>query len=283
MGNFLSILQQMMARRRARASASTFDLDAIAFFDVNTGLTQTQKEAINQLVVSLKAANIWSRLIAVYPMVGGTAAAHKWNLKNPLDTDTAKRLEFFGGWTHSSTGAKPNGSNGYAKTFIDCHEDCPQYSFHGSYYSRENVAPGGSDYYLFGGKYTGGGMGLDFYNVSRIFGDVGAAPTVLTVTSQTVFSGLFTLTCYHNNVIRIYRGATQLGVQNANRYAYFPNINPDSNAGKLYIGAYNNNETPAFYSSYECGFASFGWGMDGTMVTAFNAAVTNFLTTLNRL
>jgi hypothetical protein len=56
---------------------------------------------------------------ALYPFVGGTASQHKFNLKNPLDTDAAFRLVFNGGITHSSTGVKGNGTNAYYQTFIN--------------------------------------------------------------------------------------------------------------------------------------------------------------------
>jgi hypothetical protein len=44
------------------------------------------------------------------------AAQFKYNLVNPVDSDAAFRLVFNGGWTHSSNGALPNGTNGYADT-----------------------------------------------------------------------------------------------------------------------------------------------------------------------
>ena len=56
---------------------------------------------------------------AIYPFVGGSAASHKFNLKDPRDLDAAFRLAFNGGWTHASTGAKPNGSNGWANTYFN--------------------------------------------------------------------------------------------------------------------------------------------------------------------
>lgn len=40
----------------------------------------------------------------------------KYNLVNPVDSDAAFRLVFNGGWTFSSSGALPNGTNGYADT-----------------------------------------------------------------------------------------------------------------------------------------------------------------------
>ena len=96
-----------------------YDPDAQAFFTAS-GLTgATNLNAVNQLVLDLKAASIWTKMKAIYPFVGGTAALHKWNLKDPQDLDAAFRLVFNGGWTHSSTGALPNGTNGYADTFFN--------------------------------------------------------------------------------------------------------------------------------------------------------------------
>jgi hypothetical protein len=92
------------------------DADAQAFLTAAVITNATQVNAVNQLTVDLKNASIWTKMKAVYPFVGGTATTHKFNLKNPLDTDAAYRLVFNGGWTHSSTGALPNGTNGYADT-----------------------------------------------------------------------------------------------------------------------------------------------------------------------
>lgn len=266
----------------------SYDSDSIAFFAVNTGLTIPQKNAVNDLVVGLKGAGLWNRMRAVYPFIGGTSTAHRWNLVDPRDSDLAKRLVFVGGVTHGSNGIKPNGTTGYAKTFFDPHEECPQYSFHGSYYSRENNAPGSGDFFPFGGKGVGPAIQLDFYNTNGIYGDVGSinftgSPTALTITSQTTFNGLFTLTCLYDNFLKIYRGSTQLGSQTTSRYGYFQNNDPNTDVGKLYLGAFNNNETAAYFSSYECGFASFGWGLNDSQVSAFNSIVNNYLTALNRL
>ena len=98
---------------------AAYDPDAQAFFTAS-GLTgATNLSAINQLVIDLKGFGIWTKMKAIYPFIGGTASLHKWNLKNPLDTDAAFRLVFNGGWTHSSTGALPNGTNAYANTFYN--------------------------------------------------------------------------------------------------------------------------------------------------------------------
>lgn len=80
--------------------------------------------AVNILVYDLKGTGpnnnveVWTSQEALYPFVGGTAFTHKWNLKNPADTNGAFRLLFSGAITHSGTGALPDGSTGVADTFL---------------------------------------------------------------------------------------------------------------------------------------------------------------------
>ena len=98
--------------------AAGFDPDAQAFITAAAITDPTQQNAINTLVVSLKGYSIWTKFKAIYPIVGGTAAQHKWNLKDPRDLNAAFRLTYGGGPTHSSTGIKGNGINGYFDTWI---------------------------------------------------------------------------------------------------------------------------------------------------------------------
>jgi hypothetical protein len=92
------------------------DSDAQAFLNAAEITSTTEANAINTLVIGMKAQGLWTKMKAVYPMVGGTASAHKFNLKDPRDLDAAYRLIFIGGWGHSSLGALPNGVNTYAET-----------------------------------------------------------------------------------------------------------------------------------------------------------------------
>src|SRR5690349_23782913 len=142
----MSVIKIMTILSTLGASSEQYDSDAQALIDAAAISNLTQKNAINQLVLDLKAAGIWNRMVAIYPFIGGTASSHKWNLKDPRDVDAAKRLTFSGSWTHSDNGALPDGSTGYANTYINFNQDVPQYSLHGSYYSRTNTAPGAGDY-----------------------------------------------------------------------------------------------------------------------------------------
>jgi hypothetical protein len=103
-------------------SSVSYDADAQLFFNAEAAagvtLTTTEKDAVNQSVLDLKANGFWTKMKFWYPLVGNTATAQKFNLKNPADSDAAYRLVFNGGWTHSSNGALPNGVNAYASTFL---------------------------------------------------------------------------------------------------------------------------------------------------------------------
>jgi hypothetical protein len=100
-------------------AASSFDPDAQAFITAAAITDPTQQTAIDNLVIGLKTDGLWTNMNVIYPLVGGTASSHKYNLKDPRDLDVAYRLAFFGGWTHDSNGITPNGTNAYADTFYN--------------------------------------------------------------------------------------------------------------------------------------------------------------------
>lgn len=95
------------------------DADALAFINAAGITNSTQIGAINNLVSDLKAYGLWSKIIAFYPFVGGTASAHKFNLVNPQDLNAAYRLVFNGGITHNASGITGNGTNGYYDLFMN--------------------------------------------------------------------------------------------------------------------------------------------------------------------
>jgi hypothetical protein len=95
---------------------SSIDPDAFRFIEVANITDQTQITAVNSLTVALKSANLWTRMRAVYPIVGTTAFSQKYNLVNP----TLYNLAFAGGWDHNrSTGMLPNGTNTVATPDIN--------------------------------------------------------------------------------------------------------------------------------------------------------------------
>lgn len=248
------------------------DADAQAFITA-AGITDaTQQSAINTLVTDLKGYGIWTKMKAIYPFVGGTSSTHKWNLKDPRDLDAAFRLVFSGGWTHSSTGATPNGTNGFANTYFIANSNLDTNNGHISYYSRDNKSDSGTpigtgtggDQFVLTPKLQAGGS----QDYTRIFS--WPSPT----TAQTNINGLF------------------LGNRNsASQYKKFRNgisyetvvVNFDTKPSTaLYIGARNGNGTAGQYSNLECAFASIGDGLTDTEAANLYTAVQAYQTTLNR-
>lgn len=120
------------------------DADVLAFL-VATGITNaTIINALCTLVSSAKTNGWWTVCDAIYPFVGGTATTHKFNLKNPADTNAAFRLLFSGGITHNANGVTGNGINGSAFTFLN-QNLLSVNSTHISTYSRTNVQDNGID------------------------------------------------------------------------------------------------------------------------------------------
>jgi len=253
---------------------AAFDPDAQAFITA-AGLTDnTQQTAINTLVVDMKGFGIWTKMKAIYPMVGGTASTHKWNLKNPLDTDAAFRLVFSGGWTHSSTGAKPNGTNAYADTFLVPNSSLLQNSTHVSYYSRTNsnnteVEIGTST----SNNSTDNKIVLEIRTSGTTYYNVNAQGTYITHAdsdSRAFYIGNRTA----SNVIN--------GWRNSSKLATGTTASTGLSTSKTYLAAFNQNIIVAFYSLKECAFASIGDGLTDTEAANFYTAVQNFNTTLTR-
>ena len=67
---------------------------------------------IQDYVVALKNAGLWSKIKVDYPMMGGNASSHAINLISPPE----HIVSWYGGWVHDELGAKPNGFNCYGLT-----------------------------------------------------------------------------------------------------------------------------------------------------------------------
>jgi len=248
----------------ASKKAAATDADADAFI-LAAGITDnTQKSAIQTLVIDLKGYGVWTKMKAIYPMVGGTSTTHKYNLKDPQDTDGAFRLVFSGGWTHSSTGALPNGTNAYADTKLNASTVLSSFnSNHISFYSRtQNLTDSAN---------MGGGSGSAYFTLEKAtnwngstFLNYGIDPT----------TGLFINARTANNVQKLYRNGSQLGSTNTTTSTASANAN-------LYLGARNiggGNQ----YAARECAFATIGDGLNDTESSNLYTAVQAFQTTLSR-
>ena len=244
----------------------TADLDAQAFIEAAGIVDPTEISAITTLVTDLKTYNIWDKMKAIYPMVGGTATSQKYNLKNP-NTFTGT---FIGGWIHSSTGALPNGVNAYMDTFLAPNGNLSQNDAHASIYSRSNIVTGnGID---LGCGYTG--LNTDFY-LSLFYGGSGLISNINGSGFGNFGSNINTLGFFVSqrtsiNNINAY--------QNNNLIMTHTNVSTTPSSLSINLG----RNTVSEYSARELAFVSFGSSFNATERGNFNTAVQAFQTTLGR-
>ena len=244
------------------------DPDAQAFLTAAAITDPTITSAIDTLVVQLKADSIWTKMKAIYPFVGGTAASHKFNLKDPQDTDAAFRLVFNGGWTHSANGALPNGTNGWANTYLVPLSILTESSKHLSFYLRSDNTPINVDPVDMGSFSSGGGK--DFL-LSKRTAQIGMLSNILVSNTQTEPRGLSLIT-RTGTTNKLFKGNNLVNVVSGTGISAPFNV---------YIGALNL-AAPYGYTNNEFAFASIGDGLTDTEESNLYTAAQNFNTTLAR-
>jgi len=248
------------------AGVST-DADAQAFITA-AGITDaTQQSAINTLVTDLKGYSIWSKMKAIYPFVGGTSSTHKWNLKDPRDLDAAFRLVFSGGWTHSSTGALPNGTNGYADSKLNASTILTANNTHITYYSRTNITGVTS---MDIGAYGATRFQMTLAWLNNFESDQYNFSTGRVSTTISDTRGFFVSSRTNSSTHKAFRNSTQLGSTNTGSSGNLPNA-------VFQLGGGNG-----FWSKREVAFASIGDGLTDTEAANFYTAVQAYQTTLGR-
>lgn len=252
----------------------SFDADALAFFSAAGITDNTQKLAVDKLVKDLKSYGLWTKMYAIYPFVGGTATTHKFNLKNPVDSDGAYRLVFNGGWVHSSTGILGNGTNTYANTKVPMNL-LPQNSAHLTIYSRTNST---GNIVELGTYYTT----IGFYSLlcARLSNNFqtrlnsGATDALIANTDSTGFYQVYRTDA--TNIINKKGTATPTSFARASV----------SNGGftfPYFLGDLNFNNSPlGYYTNREYAFASLGEGYTDSDAANLYTAVQTYQTSLSR-
>jgi hypothetical protein len=245
------------------SSIGQVDADALAFFDrvefAGGTLSATEQSAILTLVADLKDDGIWSKMKAIYPMVGASAAACAQNLKSSSFTGS-----FTSGWTFASTGVTPNGTSAYMDTGLNQSTHITNTSQHISFYSK--TAGGGNS----------GEIGINTSNTFLLLRNdfySNQCDTNFINTPQNLKG--FYLGSRTSSILRrgFYNGAQVQEVTNT------PNATSSLN---YYIGALNSNGVAGFFSNKLCAFVSIGDGLTNQNVSDFYNAVQAFQTTLGR-
>lgn len=235
------------------------------------GITDsTQQYAIKTLVNDLNGYGLWSKMKAVYPMVGGNATAHSYNLK-----DTTKfQITWNGGLTHSSNGVLGNGTNGYGNTNLSPNTNLVKYNTHTSIYLRTNTD----------GIYCDLGASNDSFNemVTIYSKDSGNAKSdmgnyaISRISAATANSlGNYINSRTANNTFKLYKNSTTLGTNTSTDTNNLPLKN-------LTIFGINYGASPSQFSNRQCAFVTIGDGLTDTDASNLYTIIQNYQTILSR-
>lgn len=233
----------------------------------------THQNAIIQLVADLKTYGLLTKMKAVYPFVGGTANAHKLNLLDARDENTAYRLSFSGDVTHSSNGMVLGGINGYANTWLNDNVFALK-DLHISIYSKTNEV---LERYEVGATgsvaNTGTAIGLkaafsEFYAYMQ-------GTTQYANINNTNTTGFYIANRKTNDEIVLNKNGTEIfrspkATVGTSNYPYF-------------IGTVNQSGTPyTLYSGKTLAGVTIGYGLTATESSNLYTAFQTFNTTLGR-
>jgi hypothetical protein len=202
------------------------------------------------------------------------AAQFKYNLVNPVDSDAAFRLVFNGGWTHSSNGATPNGTNGYADTKLNLLSNYgTTFNNHFSVYYR--TAGQFSEKIGAYGSFYENGMSAHIQQNGTVYYNDNMGRTVIGSTSSAIAYHISSLLSTSSNAQKLYRNNAILGSGTANILSTYPSLN-------FYFGGANNNGTPSQYSSRQTAFSTIGDGLTDTEASNLYTRVQTYQTALSR-
>lgn len=252
------------------------DPDAAAFL-IAAGITDpTITNAINRLVKNYKgvgdintSVDLWTSSKAIYPMVGGSATAHKFNLKDPRDLDVAFRLSFGGGWTHNANGITGNGTNSFANTFFNPNIQLGLSNGRFGLYIRTNVNET---------KYDMGcnASPAEFALLSRFLGNLNT-----TYGNVLPYPQIATSDCRGLNIVNRLSATNTTGFKNGIEVINSAQTESKPNFN-IHIGAVNNAGTTVLFSTKNYSFGVIGLGLsDANSLLEYNI-IQQFQTDLSR-
>ena len=260
----------------------TIDADALAFINAIGTLTETQQNAIVDLVEGLKTNGTWAKYHVIYPVIGGTSSTHKFNLKDPRNVDAANRLQFFGTITHDADGMQGDGSSGWANTYFNAStgfasKDNTTFMA----YINDNDAIANAAYPTMMGAYTNNSYAYSMdLKVEGSTKSVGFRNTGSWsgYTSPTTVKGLWTMTrnnsldtqLYQNtNLFRTETQSSSTGLPNQNLLLWNQNQGSDTTHSLL-------------WSVRRMAFVAFGDGLSSTEIANDYAVIEAYQDALGR-
>jgi hypothetical protein len=238
------------------------------------GITPVVSGATITMFQQIWAGGLNVGMIYMYPFLGGNAASNKFNALNPIDTDGAYRLTFNGGWTHSSSGATPNGTNAYANTYF-IPNNLPSLTLSGGTMGMYGTHPTAVNNVGMGswGPGSNGWVLYPHFN-NTIVGfcwenDLGTQSSVIPDAN-----GLIAFSRTGSTNVNFYRRGVLVSTNNRN--AVGKTSNP------MYLGAGNGNGTATQYSSYRHQFTFAHIGLTESQMGLLNSIIQTYQTSLGR-
>lgn len=247
------------------------DPDAEAFSDEIGTLNDTQNEALDQLVLDLKADSLWAKMIALYPFVGGNATAHSYNLK---DVNTFQ-ITWNGTVTHNANGVAGDASTGYGDTGYNPTSDSMNaQDNHFSVYSRTSSTVGAK--MELGGETAAGNriyLGAGFFDSAYHLNGVGASEiSVANANAQGFYIG----TRRGSADAELYKNGSSIGTDTDS------NASATLSTHNIYLCGSNNAGSLVLASDKNIAFASIGTGLTDTDAANFYTTVQAFQAALSR-
>jgi hypothetical protein len=288
MTNYYTLIQALQTTLgRSVGPQVVSDPDAQAFVTAADIQDQVQADAVNTLVIGMKAQGLWTKMKAIYPFVSDKATSndralqHRWNLKDPRDLDAAFRLAFSGDITHSANGMQGNGINGYADSFfIPNNNGLTVNNNHLSLYSRTSEAsPIGTQFYEMGSGSLDGNSSLTSI-FTRRFTNLAGYDSGFFVNNRTSYtssdgSGFYVGKVNSDLTSKFFRNGVQVATRAITNQASL-------SAFKTFILGFNENNSTIYYSPKQFAFASMGTGLTDAEASNYYTLVQAYQTTLGR-
>jgi hypothetical protein len=260
--------------------------EAIAYLNrvVTSGGTvdATASGATITMFNSLFSNNLWDKITAFYPVLGGVAASHSINAKSSGGTYD---LVFNGGWTHTVNGMQGNGTNGYADTSLNPNGVFGTDTTHLSIYV--NLQGTVSDRIYDIGSNDNDSLLSKMFNITAkrtvdagnntLFdaGDFDGGNGRVSTTSEASASGMTVGSVRSSTDRTLYRNGSNIATQTVNAPILY-------STRTLYIGAQHTDVGASYFSDNQYAFATIGSGLTNTEIVNLSNIINTYQTSLGR-
>lgn len=260
------VLNQLLPRDYQEESLLYFAKMEDEGWDMTTDI----KNYFDDMIVRLKDEALWTKMFAIYPYKGGTAATVKYNLKDPRDLNVAYRQTIYNAPTIDAEGVQWNGVNQYADTY---YQPTAAGNKHLSYYcltaSSNNLrdigasAGGNNQFYL----------GLRPNQLDMLIA-MASSVTVGDFLKGATGTG-YGIGTHTGTSVRGYWNGLPIAAKTKTAGSY-PSI-----PHNVYIGAINLSGSPSLYTNAKVGFVTIGEELSDAQAAVLDEIVYEFMIRMN--